>query len=535
MATGIAIDALGNAYVTGITNAVNFPTEGPIQVKSGGGPFDAFVTKINPEGSAFVYSTYLGGKGDESYGNVFEHGPDIAVDGPGNALLTGSTSSTDFPTVSPLQPNLIDDGNLDLRSGVGDLFVVKIDNSPPSNPVPSVASISPSSTIAGGQGVIPLTVGGSNFVSRSVVRWNGTARATTFLGENSLRTFIPASDLSTVGTADVTVFTPGPGGGASNALTFAINPNPVPVLTTLAPSGVNAGGPPFILTILGSGFGPNSVIRWNGSDRSTSFPGQFGFSSLSANILASDRATAGDAQVTVFNPAPGGGVSNALTFTIACSYLPSASGQVFPAAGGTGAVTIYTSPSCPWTVANSLPWVTISGTGSGTGPGTLNFQVAADPGGRSGTFTVAGLPFRIEQQAASIPGLSFIGSMPHIAAQDVWSTMFTFVNKATSSATLRLNLFGDTSGPLTLPLNFPQVFPASLPLFGVFIRPDAGREWITDRQYCWSTDASSTSGFSATGGYGCGGWFRDFPAGYDHAGSGGAAGNAQRELLPFIL
>src|SRR4029079_11106049 len=101
---------------------------------------------------------------------------------------------------------------------------------------------------------------------------------------------------------------------------------------------------------------------------------------------------------------------------------PSASGQVFPAAGGTGAVTIYTSPSCPWTVANSLPWVTISGTGSGTGPGTLNFQVAADPGGRSGTFTVAALPFRIEQQAASIPGLSFIGSMPHIAAQDVWST-----------------------------------------------------------------------------------------------------------------
>lgn len=130
MATGIATDAFGNAYVTGITNAANFPTEGPIQVKSGGGSFDAFVTKINPEGSAFVYSTYLGGKGDESYGNVIEHGPDIAVDSLSNALLVGSTSSTDFPTVDPIQPTLNDGENRDLRFGVGDLFVLKIDNSP---------------------------------------------------------------------------------------------------------------------------------------------------------------------------------------------------------------------------------------------------------------------------------------------------------------------------------------------------------------------------------------------------------------------
>lgn len=322
--------------------------------------------------------------------------------------------------------------------------------------MPAIASIAPSSTIVGGQSVNPLSIGGSNFVSRSVVRWNGTDRVTTFSGENSLSTSIPANDLSAVGTAEVTVFTPGPGGGTSNALTLTINPNPVPVLTTLVPSRANAGGPGFILTARGSGLGPSSVIRWNGSDRRTSFPGQFGFPSLSANILASDIATAGEAQVTVFNP--GGGVSNVLTFTItiACSYSLSTGGQVFPAAGGTGMVTISTSPGCPWTAANSLPWVTINGAGNRTGPGTLSFQVAADPGGPSGTFTVAGLPFRVEQQVTSIPGLSFIGSMPHIAAQDVWTTTFTLVNKATSSATARLSLFGDPAGDLNLPLLFPQ-------------------------------------------------------------------------------
>ena len=58
---------------------------------------DAFVTKFNPTGSALVYSTYLGGSGDDQ-------GYGIAVDSSGNAYVTGLTSSTDFPTMNPLQP-----------------------------------------------------------------------------------------------------------------------------------------------------------------------------------------------------------------------------------------------------------------------------------------------------------------------------------------------------------------------------------------------------------------------------------------------
>jgi len=93
---GIAVDAGGNAYVTGFTSSTNFPTTAnPLQPTSGGGD-DAFVTKLNAAGSALVYSTYLGGNGGDS-------GNGIAVDAAGNAYVTGVTSSTNFPTLNPVQ------------------------------------------------------------------------------------------------------------------------------------------------------------------------------------------------------------------------------------------------------------------------------------------------------------------------------------------------------------------------------------------------------------------------------------------------
>src|SRR5208282_2258190 len=86
---GIAVDNAGNAYVTGQTFAANFPvTPGAFQTTSGGA--NAFVTKINPTGTALVYSTYLGGSG-------FDAGYAITVDSSGDAYVTGRASSTNFP------------------------------------------------------------------------------------------------------------------------------------------------------------------------------------------------------------------------------------------------------------------------------------------------------------------------------------------------------------------------------------------------------------------------------------------------------
>src|SRR5207247_8741378 len=80
---GIAVDAAGSAYVTGQTNSTNFPTVNPLQAAYGGGYFgDAFVSKLNAAGSALLYSTYLGGSGND-------YGSGIAVDAAGSAYVTG--------------------------------------------------------------------------------------------------------------------------------------------------------------------------------------------------------------------------------------------------------------------------------------------------------------------------------------------------------------------------------------------------------------------------------------------------------------
>jgi len=92
----VAVDGSGNAFVTGLTFSPDFPvTSGAYQTaKSGDG--DVFVSKFNPSGSALVYSTYLGGSGFQNGGANNAAG--IAVDGSGNAYITGTTFSTDFPT-----------------------------------------------------------------------------------------------------------------------------------------------------------------------------------------------------------------------------------------------------------------------------------------------------------------------------------------------------------------------------------------------------------------------------------------------------
>jgi hypothetical protein len=103
---GIAVDSSGNAYVTGPTESTDFPhTTGAFQTTCGscsGSLSNAFVTKLNPSGSALVYSTYLGGSGSDL-------GAGIAVDGSNNAYVTGQTDSSSpnpFPTVNPTQSTL---------------------------------------------------------------------------------------------------------------------------------------------------------------------------------------------------------------------------------------------------------------------------------------------------------------------------------------------------------------------------------------------------------------------------------------------
>jgi len=95
----------------------------------------------------------------------------------------------------------------------------------PGSPAPTLTSIDPSSAFSG-SGDLTLTVAGTDFVESSVVRWNGSDRPTTFVSATQLLAAISAADLENPGQAQVTVFTPSPGGGTSEAVEFTIIPAP---------------------------------------------------------------------------------------------------------------------------------------------------------------------------------------------------------------------------------------------------------------------------------------------------------------------
>ncbi len=114
---GIAVDSSGNAYVVGTTLSSDFPVQGALQ-GSNGGSYDAFVTKISPQGNSIIFSTYLGGSDRDD-------GTGVAVDSQGNVYIVGKTRSPDFPTTTnAYDTSCGTDGSC--NSGENDVFLAKI-------------------------------------------------------------------------------------------------------------------------------------------------------------------------------------------------------------------------------------------------------------------------------------------------------------------------------------------------------------------------------------------------------------------------
>jgi hypothetical protein len=145
-ARAIAVDADGNAYVTGATSSINFPTTAG-SFKPASNTSDAFITKLNPAGSALVYSTYLGGSDSDS-------GLGVAVDAAGNAYVTGTTRSSDFPTTAGAFQTS--------QSSIGDdAFLMKLD--------PTGSTLAYSTYLGGsgidGSGAIAVDADGNAYVT----------------------------------------------------------------------------------------------------------------------------------------------------------------------------------------------------------------------------------------------------------------------------------------------------------------------------------------------------------------------------------
>ena len=377
--SAVATDAAGRVYVTGKTSSTDFPTVNPYQAVFAGGDSDAFVAAFGADGAA-LYATHLGGSGGEDPS-------DITVNALGNSYVAGVTSSLNFPTVDHLQGALAGtedvfvtvfsadgsslafssylggtgndfaravrldgDGNIYVAgkgSGGfpiepspsvfnGELFLAKIE-ALALVPGPTLTTLSPSAVAAGHAG-FTLAVTGEDFVNGAVVRWDGSDRPTAFVSGYEVDATIGAADLIKGKAVQVTVRNPDT--GISNALTFTIN-NPVPTMGSVSPATASGGCAALTLTVTGSSFVPNSIVRWNGADKPTTY---ISGTELQATIDTSCLAAPGDAQVTVVNPAPAGGTSTAAVFTVAGYAVVSSPTSATVTAGQSASYTVSLTP-----------------------------------------------------------------------------------------------------------------------------------------------------------------------------------------------
>ncbi len=280
----------------GISSGLTFTINNPAPTITGVNPNSANV------GSADVAITVTG-NGYISSSKVRFNGADLATTFVSNTQLMATIPASNLTTAGTANITVFTPAPGGGTSGASPFTI--------NNLVPTITGLNPNSATVGGA-AFTLTVNGTNFINGSVVKWNGADRATTFVSATQLTAAITAADIAAVGSANVTVSNPAPGGGLSNAVSFAIN-NPTPALTTISPNSATAGGAAFTLTVNGTNFINGVVAQWNGSPRATTFVSA---TQLTAAITAADIAAAGTASVTAVNPAPGGGASNAVTFTI---------------------------------------------------------------------------------------------------------------------------------------------------------------------------------------------------------------------------
>jgi Beta-propeller repeat len=291
----LAVDNLGNAHVTGGTTSTNFPTVHPVQANSGGG-YDAYVAKLNPTGSALIYSTYLGGSGDDI-------GRGIAVDSNGNAYVTGQTSSSNFSVTTNAYQKVF--------GGLSDAFITKV--------VP-VAFVSPTSLTYANQAV------------------GSTSAAQTFTLTNEQNTALNVAITTSGDFAEMD--TCGTSLGASLSCTISVSFFPTFPLTRTGSVTIadNAANTPQTVMLSGVGVGPEVSFGQNsfnvGSQLiTTSSSAQVvtltnaGNAPLTISSIGIGGTNSGDFAQTNTCPATNATLSANASCTISLTFTPAAAGS----------------------------------------------------------------------------------------------------------------------------------------------------------------------------------------------------------------
>ena len=371
LAYGIAVDPQGAAYVTGYTNSADFPTTAGVAQTALAGDYDAFVTAVNSTGNALVYSTLLGGTGDD-------YGVGIALDSQKNAFITGATSSADYPvTTGVLQGT---------SAGGYDILLTRL----------STSGTIVDSTLLGGSG--------DDFGLAIAVDSNGNAHIT---GDTASVDFPISTDALQSTTS-----------GAFNIYDAVIGATG----TTLISSTYLGGGG--FETGYGIAIDPSNNDWVAGYTVSTDYP------VTAANAFQSSLTGGSDALLIQFQPCQ---------FSLGAPNISEAS------VAGSGNVSLTASPSgCHWTASSDSVWLTLPSS-SGIGSATVNFSVTHNTGvARSGTLTVAGLPFTVNQAGELPQTISFA------ALSDVTFGVAPFTISATSDSGLTVSFASTTLSVCTV-------------------------------------------------------------------------------------
>ncbi len=393
----IALDSAGSAYVAGFAKSTNFPvTSGAYQTTNPGGA-TAFITKFNATGSGLVYSTYVGGSSDD-WANA------LAIDSSGNAYLAGYTQSSNFPTTSGAFQRTF-------GTGLGHAFVTKVNatgtglvystflRSSAEDFARAIALDNSGNAYVGGRAGaadFPVTAGAYQTTFRGVndafvtkLNSSGTGlQYSTLLGgsDNDQVEGIAVDASGAVVAVGLTVSTDFP--VTPDALQSAPKGYQTGWISKLSSTGANlvystylggSGGTDLVIGVALDSAGNSYFMGYTNSPDFPTTPG-------------------------VFQPYFGGGTGNSFVAKLAfgCSYTINPLSQTISAAGGSLGPSVTTASGCSWTSTSNASWISVI-SGSGTGSGTASLSVAANTdAARSGTATVAGQIFTVNQAAASV-------------------------------------------------------------------------------------------------------------------------------------
>jgi IPT/TIG domain len=273
-----------------------------------------------------------------------------------------------------------------------------------------------------------------------------------------------------------------PGNTATQALTLVVSPAPAPAIGAISPASASAGASALTLTVTGTNFNSSSVVQWNGSPRPTTFVSS---TQLTAAIGSPDLAAAGSFQVTVLNPAPGGGTSAPAAFTVTAVVGPSLTVSATTVAPGASVTVTLTNGA-----GGAYDWLSFAAVGAPDNSFVTFVYVGAGVTTRTWTVTAPTTAGSYEFRLYPNNGYTRTATSPSVTVQSAVGAGPVLTVSATSvspGASITVTLTGGYGGMFDWLAFAATTAPASLYLDWTFVG-----NGVTTRT--WTVTAPATPG-----------------------------------------